>query len=93
MKKQTDVTPTTPSDISEFNTLNFFDTSYFPIKKPTKSLSDDDVETDSHGDKENSSAPGGINEDAIDSYSTSLRDFNDAADRELVTSPVRILKK
>ncbi|GJU20403.1 ribonuclease H-like domain-containing protein [Tanacetum coccineum] len=87
MKKQTDVTPTTPSDISEFNTLNFFDTPYFPIKKPKKSLSDDDVETDSYGDKEISSAPGGINEDASDNYSTSLRDFNDATDRELVTSP------
>ncbi|GJX55144.1 putative transcription factor interactor and regulator CCHC(Zn) family protein [Tanacetum coccineum] len=44
-------------------------------------------ETDSHGEKENSSAPGGINVDASDRDSTSLEDFNNATDRELVTLP------
>ncbi|GKD76241.1 hypothetical protein Tco_1334523 [Tanacetum coccineum] len=87
MKKQIDATPNTSSDISQINTLNFFDTPYFPIKKPTESLSDDDAETDSYGDCENSPAPGGTSEDASDSDSTSLGDFNVATDRELVTSP------
>ncbi|GJS79027.1 hypothetical protein Tco_0728908 [Tanacetum coccineum] len=74
MKKQIDATPTA-SDTSQVNTLNFFDTPYFPIKKPTESLSNDDAKTDSHGDSENSSAPGGTNEDASDSDSTSLGDL------------------
>ncbi|GKB16801.1 ribonuclease H-like domain-containing protein [Tanacetum coccineum] len=69
------------------NTLNFFDTPYFPIKRPTESLFDDDAEIDSHGDSENSFAPEGTNEDASDSDFTSLGDFNDVTDRELVTSP------
>ncbi|GJR14005.1 ribonuclease H-like domain-containing protein [Tanacetum coccineum] len=86
MKKQIDATPTA-SDTSQVNTLNFFDTPYFPIKKPTESLSDDDAETDSHGDSENSSDPGGTNEDASDSDSTSPGGFNNVTDRELVTSP------
>ncbi|GJX85217.1 hypothetical protein Tco_0335991 [Tanacetum coccineum] len=87
MKKQTDATPTTLSDISQVNTLNFFDTYYFPIKKPIESLSDDDVETNSHGDSKNSSAPGCTNEDTNDSDSTLLGDFNGAINKELVTSP------
>ncbi|GJU89699.1 hypothetical protein Tco_1302122 [Tanacetum coccineum] len=45
------------------------------------------LETDSHGDSENSFAPEGTNEDASHSDSTSLEDFNDATDIELVTSP------
>nr|GEZ43582.1 hypothetical protein [Tanacetum cinerariifolium] len=84
MKKKSDATS---FDIPTVNTLNFFDTPYFPIKKPTKSLCDDYVETDSHGDSENSSALRGIHKDASDSDSTSLEDFNDATDRELVTLP------
>ncbi|GKE70860.1 putative RNA-directed DNA polymerase [Tanacetum coccineum] len=87
MKKQTDITPTTSSDISEVNTLNFFDTPYFLIKESIKSLSNDDAETDSHGDNEISFAPRGINEDASESDSTLLGNFNDATDREFVTSP------
>ncbi|GJY03014.1 hypothetical protein Tco_0361166 [Tanacetum coccineum] len=43
-------------------------------------------ETDSHGDNENSFALGGTNKDSSDSNSTSLRDFNDATNRELVTA-------
>ncbi|GKC29946.1 ribonuclease H-like domain-containing protein [Tanacetum coccineum] len=52
-----------------------------------ESLSDDDAETDSHGDSVNSPAPGGTSEDVSDSDSTSLGDFNVATDKELVTSP------
>nr|GEX45765.1 hypothetical protein [Tanacetum cinerariifolium]GEY98558.1 hypothetical protein [Tanacetum cinerariifolium] len=60
-----------------------------PSDQVLKALKDriDIRETDSHGDSENSFAPGGINEDASDNDSTSLGDFNNATDRELVTSP------
>ncbi|GKF09927.1 hypothetical protein Tco_0044151, partial [Tanacetum coccineum] len=87
MKKQTDATPTTLSDISQVNTLNFFDTHYFPIKNPIESLSDDDAETNSHGDSENSSVSRCTNKDTNDSNSTFLGDFNGAINKELVTSP------
>ncbi|GKA39546.1 ribonuclease H-like domain-containing protein, partial [Tanacetum coccineum] len=57
------------------------------LKESTKSPSNDDAETYSHGDNEISFAPRGINEDVSESDSTLLGNFNDATDREFVTSP------
>ncbi|GJS79981.1 putative ribonuclease H-like domain-containing protein [Tanacetum coccineum] len=45
------------------------------------------TEIDSHGDNENSLAPEGTSEDASDTDSTSLEDFNVETDRKLETSP------
>ncbi|GKC74965.1 hypothetical protein Tco_1125739 [Tanacetum coccineum] len=45
------------------------------------------TEIDSHGDNENSLAPEGASEDASDSDSTSLEDFNVETGRKLETSP------
>ncbi|GKC58706.1 ribonuclease H-like domain-containing protein [Tanacetum coccineum] len=49
-------------------------------------MSNDDAETLSQDDSSNSSASGGLEENASDSDSTSLGDFPDAINREMVTT-------
>ncbi|GJV27986.1 ribonuclease H-like domain-containing protein [Tanacetum coccineum] len=77
---------TTSVDAGEINLLNFFDTPYFSVKKPTNPLSNDDAKTLSQDDNGNSSASGGLEENASDSDSSSLGDFPDAINRKMVTT-------
>ncbi|GJU97917.1 putative RNA-directed DNA polymerase [Tanacetum coccineum] len=86
MKKQTEIGHTTSVDAGEINLLNFFDTPYFSVKKPTNPLSNDDAKTLSQDDNGNSSASGGLEENASDSDSSSLGDFPDAINRKMVTT-------